>query len=1432
MSSGPTPIIPASTRGALPLALVGLASAAAAQLLIPQQPWLSVGAFVLAASVFGTSARGAAWPPESAVAVPPPLPRASMALFASGIVLCSAAGALVYLHHRPLLTHVVWACGLAALALGAGAAPHRTASTPAPLSARERAALIAVLAFAAVLFCWELTTSPAEVHGDDAEVGLDAARLLSDFNLFAPGWFELPRFHAFWKAVGLQLFGINLLGLRATSAALGLAAVGLLFLIARRLWGTDVALLAAVLLASQRFFLHLSRAGYIYIDTPALSLLVVWLFLRVWQDGRIGAAVLCGVALGLGVQTYYASRLVPILLALTWLTWLLRTARGTWRAHAWAFALIAITALAVSAPMFGFALHDWSDFWKRTRDTSVFAAAAHRHLAAGYGTDDTLTILAIQLRAALTVFNRTGDTSLQYGLREPLFDDISAALFVLGFGVVATRLRERRAQLAFIWLVVPLIAGAALTVDTPFYPRISGIVPFAVLLVALAFAHLLRRLRAAARGPIGQWAAAAACAAGLTLIVADNALSYFVEYAPRHRHSPAVEIAQFVRRHGAGKTTYMVGGAPGFYIKHGSISFLTWGEQTRDVIDLDQFLRQEPPDPGRSAFVVMPAGEALIARLQAAVGPLDVQVHHDKHGGIAFFSAVPRSAGDALDPPEWLAQSAEPGPGGRALATALAVIRNIAVGVLAVSGVAGLLLAVATWWKDPRQPPRLGALRPPLRVRLADWGARLARWRERAAGPDARERAAELPPRVTAALLALIVLGALAVRVYALGDLPAGFYCDEAGNGYNAYALLHTGRDETGTRWPLYVWSFGVSYKNPVFIYSAALPMALLGPSEFAVRLTAALWGTATVLALFFLGRALIGSLGGLAAALLLAICPWHVHFSRIAYELIALPFFFTVALTCLVRWARGWRTLGAAAVLLGLCLYTYAPAKLFVPLFLAGFALLYHRQLWRRRRESLVAAALLVLTAAPVLIFDATHAGRAGAYFAATALGSAGEPPLELVRRFAAHYAAFFSIPFLFEASNDPVVRHAVRDHGELYPFFLPLLGAAAVLTLLRRDRALLLPVLWLALYPVAAALMNEIPSASRGILGAAAFCVVAGIGAAGVLRLPAVLIRRVRVAWAVQALLVIAGLAALAPAARGYWHLYRDAYPRYSATGYDGFQFGHRRVVEVFRERYDEFDQLVLSSRFNNQPQSFLEFYDGLRQPPRAAGRPFRARDKMVVGSAEQLAQYVPPGRRLFAVLPDETRVFGDGEVIERVIAPNGKTAFVLVAATSMNDFISTWYVNGPLPARDNSPPPQWDADAPPQGDDGKHWQLYQQPFAATLLNDFFTSNAEHACAWAVNFVSSDAERDVRAFAGFDDTGEVWLNGERVALQPAGPLTGAVIDRQTAQLHLHAGRNTIAIRSCETVGDWRFYFRLENLDRTPVQGLTWAYGPQRRPG
>ena len=653
-----TPRAEPADRRLLPFAVsvAALAFAVGAQSLVQKAPAASIAGFGVAAVLMAASARyatagdradaasEASWPPS-----------AFWVLFALATNVCLAAGAGVHRGLHPRITHLTWLTGLLLYVAAAwrGRVEQSDPDPRGPAQTTVIAAGVLVALFAIAVLGWKLTSIPPEVHGDDAEVGLDAISLLERFNLFETGWFWLPRFHALPTAIGLKIFGIDLLGLRFPSFALGVGSVLLLFAVARRLWDFETAVIAGLLLASQRYFIHLSRAGYHYIDTPFLSLLVVWLFLRVWRDGSFAAAVCCGGALGVGVQTYYASRLVPVLLLLTFAGWLTLERGQLLGKRASQLGVIVVAAIGTAAPMAGYFWNHPMDLWQRTAETSVFGAEARAHLADGYGTDSLARILLIQARAAFSLFNATGDNSLQYGYAGPLFEPLGAALFVLGAALaLADALRESN-LLLLVWIAVPLVAGGVLTIDTPFYPRISGIVPFAVVTAAVALRRIAAMAVAASRSLGESWPrriGIGVAAVGLAVSISGNLRSYFAVYAPNHRHSPAVEIGYWIRSHGAGKTAYMIGGAPRFYINHGTIRFLSWGYDKRDVVDLDAALRAQPFDPKASVFVVMPAGEPLIPKLSAAVGPVDVETVRNTRGDLAFFGVVPRAAAAGASP--------------------------------------------------------------------------------------------------------------------------------------------------------------------------------------------------------------------------------------------------------------------------------------------------------------------------------------------------------------------------------------------------------------------------------------------------------------------------------------------------------------------------------------------------------------------------------------------------------------------------------------------------------------------------------------------------------------------------------------------------------------------------------------------------------------
>src|SRR3989304_8783311 len=134
-------------------------------------------------------------------------------------------------------------------------------------------------------------------------------------------------------------------------------------------------------------------------------------------------------------------------------------------------------------------------------------------------------------------------------------------------------------------------------------------------------------------------------------------------------------------------------------------------------------------------------------------------------------------------------------------------------------------------------------------------------------------------------LLAVIVFLAFFLRFYKVTRVPPSLNWDEASIGYNAYSILKTGRDEWGEFLPLHFKSYG-EYKVPGQIYASIPGIAVFGLNELGVRITPVIYGTLTVLMLYFLAKALMAKEApALIASLLLAISPWHIQLTRASFE-------------------------------------------------------------------------------------------------------------------------------------------------------------------------------------------------------------------------------------------------------------------------------------------------------------------------------------------------------------------------------------------------------------------------------------------------------------------------------------------------------------------------------------------------------------------
>jgi 4-amino-4-deoxy-L-arabinose transferase-like glycosyltransferase len=444
-----------------------------------------------------------------------------------------------------------------------------------------------------------------------------------------------------------------------------------------------------------------------------------------------------------------------------------------------------------------------------------------------------------------------------------------------------------------------------------------------------------------------------------------------------------------------------------------------------------------------------------------------------------------------------------------------------------------------------------------------------------------------LTPWQRGAFLAVLGL-ALGLRMFALDSVPNGLQLDEASIALNAYLVAETGRDEAGRAWPLYPQS-SWNPKHPVYFYPSVASVKLLGLNKFAARLPAALFGVLGVLAAFLLGRELFRDANaGLAAALLLAVSPWHVHFSRFGIEAVALPAVFSLGLVLLVQGVRGRPArLIPGALLMGLTFFTYPVALLFTPLFLCGFAILYRNELLKCGVWAFAAATLMLALWLPGALgsFKST---KMDAYFQKQSitgqsaqekikqhLQSKNTPITRLIASrkttrtayaFKTNYLGYLSPGFLLTQGDTHAQTHGPQGRGVMLPISAVLLICGVVFLILKRDKEHLLLVLWILLFPVGASLMTW--GEQHAIRSIVALPALQLAGAFGLVRLLELIRNKMGASrarlGALMAAVLICANAAL------YYHFYFTTY-RVESAG--PFSHSYEQAFDAMKEQGNRF-------------------------------------------------------------------------------------------------------------------------------------------------------------------------------------------------------------------------------------------------------------------
>jgi len=203
--------------------------------------------------------------------------------------------------------------------------------------------------------------------------------------------------------------------------------------------------------------------------------------------------------------------------------------------------------------------------------------------------------------------------------------------------------------------------------------------------------------------------------------------------------------------------------------------------------------------------------------------------------------------------------------------------------------------------------------------------------------------------------LLVIILLAVSLRFYKLGNVPIELNRDEASLGYTAYSILHTGADEHGVKSPINIESFG-DWKLPVYVYTLVPFIKIFGLENWVIKLPSALAGIGIVILSGGLSWQLTTSwrnrnkryLLSLFVSLMVAISPWSIHMSHMAYEanLAMMLMLGGVSLLLITLQNKNKQfLLIPSAILFGLTFFTYHSYQIFTPLFVLTILFLYKKE-------------------------------------------------------------------------------------------------------------------------------------------------------------------------------------------------------------------------------------------------------------------------------------------------------------------------------------------------------------------------------------------------------------------------------------------------------------------------------------------------------
>ncbi len=366
--------------------------------------------------------------------------------------------------------------------------------------------LISIIILGLFLRVYNINNTPPGIYPDEAVNGMSAltAETTGHYKWFYSDNNGREGLFINLIAFSFKFFGVSILTLKLTSIIFGTLAIWGIYLLGKELFKSEqIGLLSAFLMSVSFWSLNFSRIAFRAIMIPAILAFSFYFLFRGVRTKKWAHFAIGGFIFGLGLHTYIAFRVTPLILIIMLLVLIL--SKKNFLKEYWSSIVIFLifSALSASPMLYTFFIAHPEDWASRTSGISILNPAVnHGHF---------FTTFAKTFSLSLAKYNFWGDQNWRqnfppYGILSPitgiafLFGIIYS--FIKFFHLLTLRIikRERHSQLEvytfllatfFIMLIPEFLANEG----NPHALRSIGTLPVVFIFSAVTFNFLFQRIK-------------------------------------------------------------------------------------------------------------------------------------------------------------------------------------------------------------------------------------------------------------------------------------------------------------------------------------------------------------------------------------------------------------------------------------------------------------------------------------------------------------------------------------------------------------------------------------------------------------------------------------------------------------------------------------------------------------------------------------------------------------------------------------------------------------------------------------------------------------------------------------------------------------------------------------------------------------------------